>query len=74
MWTRDCSCDILAKNVAAFFWPCLKGLPEVKVKIFGLNELAKEISKQFSIDCHVWLLMAILIKICNKKEQDEQGK
>ena len=32
---RDCSCDILAKNVAAFC-PCLKSQPEAKVKSFVL--------------------------------------
>jgi hypothetical protein len=39
---RDCSCDISVLNVAAFC-PCLKSLPEVKVK--RLIALRKEISK-----------------------------
>jgi hypothetical protein len=29
---RDHSCDILVTNVAAFFCPCYKSLPEAKVK------------------------------------------
>ena len=44
MLSRDPPCDILVKNVAAFC-PCLKSLPEAKVKRFGLIPLAKEISK-----------------------------
>ena len=49
MWPRDCSCDILVKNVAAFC-PCLKSLPEAKVKRLRLIALTKEISKKTSID------------------------
>ena len=39
----------LVKNVADFC-PCLKSLPEAKVKNFGLVLLAEDISKQPSID------------------------
>ena len=35
MWPRDCSCDILVKNVPAFC-PFLKRLPEAKMKSSGL--------------------------------------
>ena len=49
-------CDILVKNVATFC-PCWKNLPEIKVKIFTLIALAKEISKQLSIDCAVCLFL-----------------
>ena len=35
MLPRDLSCDILVKNVSAFP-PCLKSLPEAKVKRFRL--------------------------------------
>ncbi|MGE9574538.1 hypothetical protein ACQP3C_26175 [Escherichia coli] len=45
MLPRDCSCNILVKNVAAFC-PCLNSLPEAKVKSFGLIPLAEETSKQ----------------------------
>ena len=31
MWHKDCFCGILVKNVATFC-PCLKSLPEAKVK------------------------------------------
>ena len=44
MWPRDCSCDILVKNVAAFC-PCLKSLPQAKIKRFILIALTKEVSK-----------------------------
>ena len=33
MWPRDCSCDILTKNVVVF-GPCFKNLLEVKLKSF----------------------------------------
>ena len=55
MGTRDCSCDILMKNVAAFC-PCLKSLPENKVKRFRLIALAKEISKQPTLDFVLWFI------------------
>jgi hypothetical protein len=44
MWPRDCSCDIFGKNVAAFC-PCLKSLPQAKIKRFILIALTKEVSK-----------------------------
>lgn len=66
MWPRDCFCDILAKNVAAFC-PCPKSLPEAKLMSFGLIPLAEEISKP-SIDSVLWLLMFTLMKIYNEKE------
>lgn len=33
-WTRDCFCDVLAKNIAAFC-SCSKTLPEAKLKSSG---------------------------------------
>ena len=73
MWPRDCSCDILVKNVAAFHH-CPESLPEAKVKSFGLILLAEEISKQPSIDSVMWFLVVTLMKIYNKKEQVQQSK
>ena len=73
MLPRHLSCDILVKNVVVFC-PCLKNLPEAKVKSFGLIPLAEEISKQPHIDSVMWLLVIILRKIYNEKEQAEQGK
>ena len=73
MLLRDCSYDILGENVTAFC-PCLKSLPEAKVKSFGLISLAEEISKQPSIDFVMGLLVLTLMKIHNKKEQTEQEK
>jgi hypothetical protein len=44
IWHRDAFCGILLKNMAAFC-PCLKILPEVKVKRLILIALAKEVSE-----------------------------
>ena len=46
---KDHSCDILVKNVTVFC-PCLKSLPEAKVKRFRLIALTKEVSKKPSLD------------------------
>ena len=43
------SSDVLVKNVAAFC-PCLKSLPEAKVKRFRLIALTKEVSEMSRID------------------------
>ena len=43
MRLRGCFCGILVKNVAALC-PCLKSLPEAKVKRFILIALTKEVS------------------------------
>ena len=50
-------------NVTAFC-PCLKSLPESKVKRFILIALTKEVSKKPSIDFVLWftLMKSILIK------------
>ena len=44
MWHKYCFCGILVTNVATFC-PCLKSLPEAKVKRLGLVPLTKEASK-----------------------------
>ena len=57
MWHKDCFCGILVKNVAAFC-PCLKSLPEAKVKrleLIELTALTKEVSKKPSRDFVLWL-------------------
>ena len=61
------------KNVTAFC-PCLKSLPEAKVKCFGLIPLKEEISKQFSADSVMWSLVLTLIKIYGEKKQASQGE
>jgi hypothetical protein len=38
MWHKDCFSGILVKNVATFY-PCLKSLPEARVKRLGLIAL-----------------------------------
>ena len=73
MLLRNHSFDILVKSVAAFC-PCLKSLPEAKLKSYGLTALAEDISKQPSIDCVAWLLKASLMQIYTEKEQAGQGK
>jgi hypothetical protein len=46
MWPRDCSCDSLAKSMAAFC-SCPKSLPEAKLKSFGLiTKLAEKKKSQ----------------------------
>ena len=57
-------CDTLMENVGDF---CryMKSLLETKVKSFGLIPLAKEISKQPSIDS----VISTLMRIYNEKEQ-----
>ena len=60
MWHRDCFCGILVKNVAAFC-PCLKSLPEAKIKRFILIALTK-VSKQPGVKSVVWLLKLRLMK------------
>jgi hypothetical protein len=54
MWHKDYFCGILVKNVATFC-PCLKSLPEAKVKRFRLIALTKEVSKKLSRDFVLWL-------------------
>ena len=73
MWHKDCSCGILVKNVATFY-PCLKSLPEAKVKRFRLIAWKKEISKQPDINSAVWLLKVNCHEEHNEKEQAEKGK
>ena len=53
MLPKNCSCNILVKNLAAFC-SCLKSLPEARMKSFGLIPLIGEISKQPSIDSVMW--------------------
>ena len=54
MWQKDWFCGILVKNVATFC-PCLKNLPEAKVKRLVLIALTKEVSKKPSRDFVLWL-------------------
>ena len=47
---------------------------EAKLKSFGLMVLAKEVSRQASIDSALWLLVVTLMQIYNEEEQAEQKK
>jgi hypothetical protein len=63
MCPRDCFCGILVKSVAALC-PCLKSLPESKVKRFILIALTKVVSKKPSRDFVLWL--SLMKSILNK--------
>ena len=75
MLPRDCSCDILVKNVVAFC-PCTKSLLKTMTKRFRLIALTKEIPKQLSIDCVLWFTLkkSILIKNVWTKDQKRTRK
>ena len=45
MWPRECFYGILVKNVATFC-PCLKSLPEAKVKRLSINCIDKRSFKK----------------------------
>ena len=69
MWPRDCFCGILVKNVAAFC-PCLKSLPEAKVKRLRLIALTKEVSEMPIIDFVLWLsLMKSILNKCKPRKE-----
>jgi hypothetical protein len=71
MWSRDCCCGILVKNVATF---CLylKSLHETKVKRFILTALKKEISKKPSRNFVFWL--SLMKSILNKHSKLRKDK
>ena len=70
VWHKDCFCGILVKNVATFC-PCLKSLPEAKVKRLRLIALTKEISKTPRRDFVLWLS---LMKSLNKHSKLRKEK
>ena len=70
MWHKDWFCGILVKNVATFC-PCLKSLPEAKVKRLRLIALTKEVSKKPSRDFILWLS---LMKSLNKHSKLRKEK
>jgi hypothetical protein len=71
MWPRDCFCDILVKNMAAFC-PCLKSLPESKVKRFILVALTNEVSQKPSRDFLLWL--SLMNSVLNKPSKLRKKK
>ena len=67
MWHKDCFCGILVKNVVTFC-PCLKSLPEAKVKRLGLialialrKETVKEISLRLTF---TFSSLSIILRVC----------
>ena len=74
MWHKDCFCGILVRNVVTFC-PCLKSLPEAKVKRFGLIgliALMKEVSKKPCRDFVLWL--SLTKKSLNKHSKLRKAK
>ena len=63
MWPRDCFWSTLMKKMAALC-PCLKSLPEAKVKRLRLIALTKEVSEPPFIDLVLWL--SLMKSILNK--------
>jgi hypothetical protein len=53
----------------AAFCPCLKSLPEAKLKSFALVALAEKISEQRNIDFVVQLLVLPPMKTYHEKEK-----
>ena len=53
----------------ATFCPHPESWPEAKIKNFELITLVEEILKQSSIDSFLWLLLAMLVKIYNKRRK-----
>jgi len=73
MCYKDCFCGILVKIVAAFC-PCLKGLPETKVKRLRLIKLTKEASETPIIDFVLWLSLMKSILMRKGKLKKEKYK
>ena len=71
MWPRDCSC--LVKNVATFC-PCLRSLPEAKVKKFILIALTKEVSRKPNRDFVLWLSLMKNILMRHSRLKKEKYK
>jgi hypothetical protein len=71
MWPRECFCNILVTNVAAFC-PSLKSLPESKVKRFLLIALTKRDSKKPSR--HFVLCLSLMKSILKKHSKLRKEK
>jgi hypothetical protein len=71
VWSRDCFCAILVKNVATFC-PCLKSLPEAKGKRLKLIALTKEVSETPLLDFVLWL--NLMKSFLNKRTKLKKGK
>ena len=56
------------------FCSCTKSLLKAKMKSFRLNPLAKEISKEPSVDFLLWLLVVTLMKEKINKKLEETNK
>jgi len=71
MWPRDYFCGILVRNVATFC-PCLKNLPEAKVKRLRLIALTKEVSGTPITEFDLWL--SLMKNILNKHSKLRKEK
>jgi hypothetical protein len=70
MWHKDSFHGILVKNVVTFS-PCLKSLPEAKVKRLRLVSLTREVSKKTRRYSVIWLS---LMKSLNKHSKLRKEK
>ena len=66
LWHKDSFCGIV--NNVATFCPCLKSLPESKVKRLRLIALTKEVSKKPSRDFVLWLSLMNKQSILRKEK------
>jgi hypothetical protein len=73
MWPRDCSCDILMKNVAAF-GSGQKRLPEGRLKRFKLIVLTKKFSNNLQLDSVLWSTFMKNILMKDSKHRKEKYK
>lgn len=66
--TRGHSCYILAKNLSLFY-PCSDTLYETEFRGDGLNNLAENISRKYSIQAVAWILPSVFNQIyCDNQE------
>ena len=73
MWPRGHFCAILVKNVATFC-PCLKSLPEAKVKRIRLIALKKEGSEKPSKYIFLWFILILMKNILIKHSKLKKKK
>jgi hypothetical protein len=71
IWPRDCFV-VFWKRMWLFFCPCLKTLPEAKVKRLWLIALTKEVSETLLIDFLLWL--SVIKNILNKRSKLRKAK
>ena len=71
MWPSDFLCDILVK-IWLFFFPCLKSLPEAKMKRLRSIALTKQVSEAPNTDFIIYL--RLMKNILNKHSMMRKGR